>query len=124
MNDELTAYNPLITQPGTISTTIMFEYPTKAQRESELPKLVGIDQHLWLQIGDHERILGEFDAGQIDEMKVSSVQYVKFEITEEQQEELLNEGTVIRIHIDHPAYQAQSVLSEESRKSIVEDLAA
>jgi len=57
-------------------------------------------------------------------MKVSSVQYVKFEITEEQQEELLNEGTVIRIHIDHPAYQAQSVLSEESRKSIVEDLAA
>ena len=50
VNDELTAYNPLITQPNYISTTIMFEYPTKEERESELPKLVGIDQHVWLQI--------------------------------------------------------------------------
>ena len=122
--DELAAYNPLITQPSTVSTTVMFGYPTKEERETELPKLVGIDQHVWLQVGDHPPILGDFDAGQIDEAKVSSVQYVKFALTPEQREELNREGTVVRVQIDHPAYGAQSVLSEATRRSIAEDLSA
>jgi hypothetical protein len=124
IDDELKAYNPLITQPGCVSTTIMFEYPTKPERETELPRLVGIDQHVWLQIGDNDRILGEFDGGQIDESKVSSVQYVKFNISSDQQDEMMREGTVVRIHIDHPTYKAQSVLSEANRKSIAQDLSA
>ncbi len=39
IDDELTASNPLIIQRNQVSTTIMFEYPTKEERESELPKL-------------------------------------------------------------------------------------
>ncbi len=122
--DELAVYNPLITQPNTVSTTIMFEYPTKEERETELPKLVGIDQHVWLQIGDHAPILGDFDAGQIDEAKVSSVQYVKFHLSPEQEEELGRKGTVVRMQIDHPAYHAQSVLNEATRSGIADDLSA
>ena len=76
----------------------------------------------WLQIGDHDRILGDFDASQIDEAKVSSVQYVKFPISDDEQEELEKEGTVVRIR---PSSLSGTVGIERSeQESIVEDLAA
>jgi len=121
--EELEAYNPLISQPEMLSATFMFEYPSEEERKSELPKLVGIDEHVWFQIGDKEPILGSFDVGQIDEAKVSSVQFVKFPITAEQRKRIEDPNTVLRFVIDHPQYQAMSVLGEDARRSIAEDLA-
>ncbi len=120
--EELHAYNPLISQPEMLSVTFMFEYPSEEERKSELPKLVGIDQHVWFQIGDDAPILGAFDAGQIDEDKVSSVQFVKFPISPDQRNRMGDADTVLRIVIDHPHYQGQAVLGEDTRRSIVADL--
>ncbi len=122
--DELEAYNPLISRPNLLSVTMMFEYPTEEERETELPKLVGIDRHFWLAIGESDPVLGEFDAGQIDEDKVSSVQFVKFPLDDEQQSHLAQAGTVARLIIDHPHYTAQAVLGEQTRECIAADLSA
>lgn len=122
--DELEAYNPLITQPDALSLTLMFEYPTEVERQSQLPRLVGIDRHVWLKVGDEPPIAGQFDAGQIDEQKVSSVQFVKFPIDQHTRERLARDGTVVRLVIDHPHYQTQAVLGEETRRSIAADLSA
>jgi len=122
VDEELQAYNPLISQPDMLSVTFMFEYPDEEDRKSELPKLVGIDQHVWFQVGDNAPILGQFDAGQIDEAKVSSVQFVKFPITSDQRASAEDPNTVLRFVIDHPHYQAKSVLGEDVRRAIVEDL--
>jgi hypothetical protein len=121
VEEELEAYNPLIPGRGELSATIMFEYETVEERQIKLPQFVGIDRHVWLQIGDTERVLAGFDRGQIDEHKVSSVQYIKWKIDEERRELLAREGTVVRIVIDHPQYQAQSVLSEQTRAEICRD---
>ncbi|MBD3334410.1 MAG: DUF3501 family protein [Candidatus Eisenbacteria bacterium] len=121
IEDELEAYNALIPGEGELSATVMFEYPTLEEREEFLPKFVGVDKHIWLQIGDTEPILAELDRGQIDEHKVSSVQYAKWNLDPERRKLLKSDGTVMRISIDHPAYQAQAVLSEESRKAIMND---
>jgi hypothetical protein len=121
VEDELEAYNPLIPQAGELSATIMFEYETAEERAVQLPRFVGIDRHVWLQIGDTERILAGFDRGQIDEHKVSSVQYIKWKIDDTRRELLGREGTVVRIVIDHPHYSAQSVLSEQTRAEISGD---
>ena len=121
VEDELEAYNPLIPAPGELSATIMFEYETVEERAEYLPKFVGIDRHVWLQIGDTERVLAGFDRGQIDEHKVSSVQYIKWKLDDARLELLKREGTVVRIVIDHPFYQAQSVLSEQTRAEISGD---
>lgn len=121
LEDELAAYNPLIPQHGELSATMMIEYETAQERARMLPQFVRIDQHLWLQIGDTPRIRAQFDRGQIDEHKVSSVQYVKFALSDEQRRLLAADGTVVRIILDHPAYTAQAVVSEETRKAIAHD---
>lgn len=121
VEDELSAYNPLIPQPGELSATIMFEYATAEERRVQLPRLAGIDRHVWLRIGETDPLLARFDRGQIDERGVSSVQYVKWRLDPDHIALLGREGTVIRLVIDHPAYQAQAVLGEETRRDIATD---
>ena len=121
IDDELAAYNPIVPRTGELSATMMIEYATAAERAEMLPQFVAIDRHVWLQIGDAPKILATFDAGQIDEHKVSSVQYVKFRLTADHQRLLAADGTVVRLVIDHPAYTAQAVLSEDTRKAIAHD---
>ena len=124
IEDELHAYNPLITQPGTLCATLMFEYPTEEERQEHLTALVGIDRHVWFQVGDTPKIPGQFDAGQIDVHKVSSVQFIKFALTDEQQKLITTSGTVLKLVIDHPHYPGVAVLGEETRKAISQDLSA
>jgi len=121
VEDELEAYNPLIPRTGELSATLMFEYETPEERAVVLPRFVGIDRHVWLEIGDTEPIAAEFDRGQIDEEKVSSVQYIKWKLSETQSALLARDGTVTRIRIDHPHYTAQAVMSEENRRAIMHD---
>lgn len=121
VQDELDAYNPLIPGRGELSATIMFEYTTPEERQEHLPKFVGIDGHVWLRIGDTEPLLAVFARGQIDERGVSSVQYVKWHLDDAQVAQLGQDGTVLRLVIDHPAYTAQAVLSEETRCEIMAD---
>ena len=121
VDDELAAYNPIIPRSGELSATLMIEYPTASERAVMLPRFVGIDRHVWLHVGETTPVLATFDRGQIDADKVSSVQYVKFLLGEDQRPLLKTEGTVIRIVLDHPAYMAQAVCSEETRRAIARD---
>ena len=121
IDDELRAYNALIPHTGELSATMMLEYETAQERALILPRLVGIDQHLWLQIGDTTPVLAAFEHSQIDGVKISAVQYLKFALSSDQIETLQTDGTVLRVVIDHPAYRAQAVLSEETRKAIADD---
>ena len=121
VDDELQAYNPIVPQPGELSATMMLEYATAEERAEHLPAFVGIDRHVWLRIGDTDPILARFATGQIDDRGVSSVQYIKWHLSPAQVAAMSQEGTVVRVVIDHPAYTAQSVLAEETRKEIAKD---
>lgn len=121
IDDELQAYNPLIPRKGELSATLMLEYETQEERSVELPRFVGLDRHVWLLVGETKPIPATFDRGQIDEHKVSSVQYLKWQLDGEQSGLLKVDGMVLRIVIDHPHYQAQAVLSEETRRAIMQD---
>ncbi|MDO8795806.1 MAG: DUF3501 family protein [Vicinamibacterales bacterium] len=121
LEEELSAYNPLIPQRGELSATLMLEYETVAERAVALPRFVGLDQHVWLEIGGTARARASFDRGQIDAAGVSSVQYVTVRLSPEQVELLGQEGTVARVRIDHPAYQAHAVLGEDTRRAIAAD---
>jgi hypothetical protein len=121
VDEELEAYNALIPASGELSATMMLEYTTPAERALMLPQFVRVEQHLKLHIGDAAPLLASFDRGQIDEHKVSSVQYVKWTLSAEHRRLLTQDGSVIRLVVDHPAYTAQAVLSEETRKAIMHD---
>ncbi len=119
--DEIEAYGPIVPVEGELSATMMFEYETPEERATILPRLVGIDRHVFLEIGGEAPLLARFDRGQIDERKVSSVQYVKWDLGAARRRLLKQDGTVVRIRITHPAYSAQAVLSEACRRAIMND---
>jgi hypothetical protein len=121
IDDELDAYNPIVPKTGELSATMMIEYATAAERALMLPQFVGIERHVWLRIGDTSAVPAAFDDSQIAEHKVSSVQYVKFMVSDEQRRLLKTDGTILRLVLDHPAYTAQAVVSEETRKAIAND---
>jgi hypothetical protein len=121
VDDELAAYNPLIPRTGQLSATLMLEYEAAGERSRMLSALVGIERHVWLVVGETPPVLAAFDQTQFDGRKVSSVQYLKFQLSTDQVQLLQRDGTVLRIVIDHPSYNAQAVVSEETRKEIARD---
>jgi hypothetical protein len=118
---ELEAYNPIIPQSGELSATLMLEYAEEAERHDALQRLVGMEQHVWLQIGATSPVPAQFDVAQLDADKVSSVQYIKWHLSDAQRQLLQQDGTVVRIVIDHPHYHAQAVLAEDTRRAIMHD---
>ncbi|MGE0593129.1 MAG: DUF3501 family protein [Vicinamibacterales bacterium] len=124
VEDELAAYNALVPGDGELTATLMLEYETREERADALPRLVGLERHLWLHVGDLPPIGGVFDEAQYDDGKVSAVQYVRFRLPDTHRAGMATDGTVVRLVIDHPAYQAQAVVSEETRKALAADLDA
>ncbi len=122
LQDELDAYNPLVPGNGDLSATLMVEYEDETERARMLSALVGLERHVWLRVGDTEPVRGNFDTNQIDEGKISSVQYVRFTLDSPRRVLLSTDGMVVRLLIDHPEYSAQAVLSEETRKAIATDV--
>jgi len=118
---EVATYNELIPNAGELSATLFIEI-TDAERLREwLPKLPGIQRHVAFDITgntvrgvepDEERLTRE------DEI-TSTVHYLKFALTPEQQAAFASEP--VRIVVDHPAYQAEVVLSDEQRAALAAD---
>lgn len=122
IEDELEAYNPLVPSGRELSATLMIEYATPKERATRLRELLGLDDHLWLYIGDTGPVKAAFDSAQVSPTRISSVQYVKWPVSEEQAELIKTAGTVLRVVIDHPCYDAQAVLGEETRSELAADL--
>ena len=122
VEDELEAYNPLIPAGGELSATLMLEYDTAEERAHHLQKLVGLDRHLWLTVGDTEPVAALFDNAQVSPTRISSVQYVTWPVDAERSALLRTDGTAVRLIIDHTHYRAQAVLAEETRNEIAGDL--
>jgi hypothetical protein len=123
IEDELEAYNPLIPSDGALSATLMIEYETPEERSHHLRELLGIDRHLRLAVGDTEPVLAVFDSAQVSQTRISSLQYVRWALDVGRVGLIGQEGTVLKVMLDHPHYRAQAVLSEETRRELAADLA-
>ena len=122
VEDELEAYNPLVPNGRSLTATLMIEYDDPAERAARLSELCGIEDHLWLHVGETAPISATFDDAQASDGRISSVQYVRWDLGDQSACLLKAEGTVVRIRIDHPRYAASVVLSEETRRELAGDL--
>jgi hypothetical protein len=125
--DELKVYNPLIPDPGQLSATLFLELTDEESLREWLPKLVGIERSLVLEIGGGEQpaearsVPEEAHAGLLTREDVtSSVLYVRFELSPAEIK-LFAAGPVV-LASDHPAYDAKVELSEETREELLGDL--
>ena len=137
---ELDTYNPLIPGPGELSASLYIELTSRAEMEHWLPRLVGIERSVTIQLGPApgadasgpaaagggpaEVVRCEVDeahaANLTREEVTAAVHFVRFSLTPGQIERF-RMGTVA-VAIDHPEYRERSVLPEETRSSLLEDL--
>ena len=77
---ELKTYNALLPPIGGLSATLLLEYQSPQAREENLPKLLGLENHVWLQVGGLPPLPARFEETQIGTKRISSVQYLSFEL--------------------------------------------
>lgn len=120
---EIETYNSLIPQAGELSATLFIEITERDRVREILDQFQGIDagDALFLELGP-ERITGRFEAGHSKEDKLSAVHYVRFRLTDGQQDTLRDDSVPASIVMDHPHYRARAVISKETRQSLAKDL--
>lgn len=124
IQEELDIFNPLIPDRGDLSATMFIEIADPQRVEEELNRLFGIEDSVYLQIGDEYTVKGQPEPGRTTQEKISAVQYVKFRLTPEEMEAFSRGDKDIYILINHPNYQARARLSPETRRALDEDLLA
>lgn len=120
IREEIEVYNELIPAPGELSATLFLEIEDQTHLREELLKFLGIDEAVYLKVGDHS-IHALFEEGHSKEDKISAVQYMKFPFSERQLQAFVK-GEKAELVIDHPNYQARAVIESNTRQSLVEDL--
>jgi hypothetical protein len=124
IQEELDAYNPLIPDGSNWKATFMVEFPDIDERKAMLARLVGIEDKVWLQIGDLERIspIADEDLERDDEQKTSAVHFLRFELTEEQVS-ALKDGAPLAAGIEHENYHVEvRPVAENIRNALLADL--
>jgi hypothetical protein len=118
---ELAVYNALLPGPAELSTTMLIEISDERRIREELGRLIGIDEHVTLEVGDAAAVPGVFEAGRQTEEKLSAVQYVRFPL--EAAVGRVVAGASLALAVDHPRCRARAVLPEPVRASVAGDLA-
>lgn len=124
IQEELDAYNPLIPDGSNWKATFMVEFPDVEERRAMLTRLVGIEDKVWLQVGEGERIapIADEDLDRADDDKTSAVHFLRFELTTEDVQALRN-GAPLAAGIDHEVYRVEiRPVAENVRASLLKDL--
>jgi hypothetical protein len=118
---ELDVYNALLPGANELSATLLVEIPEKARIREELDRLIGIDEHVSLEIGDAV-VRATFDPKQFEQDRISAVQYVRFPLGAALAERFRDPATRVRLRVDHPRYRAVAEIAGETRASLCADL--
>ena len=118
---EVITYNEYVPEKHQLMATLLVEFDDSIKRAVKLKELVGLENHLYLAIGDDHQTLASFDERQLSEEKLSSVQYLKFDIGGELTRAIMS-GAQIGLKSNHGACSYTEIFSQEQRNSVVEDL--
>jgi len=124
IEDELAAYNPLIPDGSNWKATFMVEFPDAEERSAMLRQLIDIENKVWMQIGELEKIrpIADEDLERTDAEKTSAVHFLRFELTAEQIA-ALKSGAELAAGIDHENYQVEvRPVANNIRESLLADL--
>ena len=124
INEELAAYNPLIPDGSNWKATFMVEFPDEDQRREMLTRLVGIENRVYVQVADFDRVfaIADEDLERADAEKTSAVHFLRFELPAEQVQALHNGASLIA-GIDHENYQVEvRPVADNIREALLQDL--
>jgi len=119
---ELDTYNPLIPDDGELSGTLFIELTTEELLREWLPKLVGIQRAVGVQLPDGTVVRGlpEDEERLTREDITSSVHSLRFRFTPD--EALAFRGAGTALIVDHREYPVVAELTDETRAELAADL--
>ncbi len=120
---EIDTYNELIPAPGELVATLLIEYAESKERDAALTRLVGLERHLWLNVGE-KKIAARFDDRQMSEERISAVQFVRFSLDGIDATRLLELAGMgeVAVEADHPSLAARGEIGGLLAASLAEDL--
>jgi len=122
--EEVEVYNALLPKRGELAATLMIEIAEASEIKPVLDRLLGIDtrDYVKLTVGPHV-IVGDFEAGHSDEErgKLSAVHFVRFALSPVAHREFAR--AEVALVVEHPNERARTVLSDETKRSLLDDLA-
>ena len=127
---ELDTYNALLPSlsPGgsaELSATLLIEYTDEAERAIALRQLVGLHEHLHIEVDGPngiERTAARFDGEQFNDQRVSAVQFVRFPLSPTGLRGLADLSRPASLVCTHPAHPAVVQLAPGVRGALIEDL--
>ncbi len=108
IQEELDVYNPLIPNGSNWKATFMVEFPDVDERQAMLTRLIGIEDRIWMQVGDLPRIcpIADEDLERSNGEKTSAVHFLRFELSADQVQSLKS-GAPLAAGIDHDVCQVE-----------------
>ncbi len=122
IDEELNAYNPLIPDGKNWKATFMIEYADITERKIALEKLIGVEDSIWVQIDDFEKVfaIADEDLERANSEKTSAVHFMRFEFTTD----MINaakKGIEIKIGSEHANLNIENVITENVTQSLTAD---
>ncbi len=107
IDEELSAYNPLIPDGHNLKATFMIEYQDVEARKEALAQLVDIEDRVWMRVNgfDPTWSIADEDLERASADKTSSVHFLRFEFSPEAIR-AAKQGASLSIGIEHRHYQA------------------
>ncbi len=131
IQEELDAYNPLISGGRDLKATFMIEYDDPAERAIRLSELVGVEDRVWLQVGRGDKLfaIADEDLERSRADKTSAVHFLRFsfgaDVPGADMIHALKTGASLTFGIDHPRCPIAGVAAvEATRASLAGDLDA
>jgi len=124
IEDELAVYNTLIPDGSNWKATMLIQYTDVEERQRELTRLIGIENLVWMQVENFEKIfaIADEDLERDNDTKTSAVHFMRFELSNEMAA-AVKSGNAISAGVEHENYTATlNPLSNNIRQSLAGDI--
>ncbi len=112
---ELDTYNALLGEEGDLGCTLLLEIPDAAERGRLLRDWRDLPGHVLLRLADGREVPARWDEAQMDEARLSSVQFLRFAV---------GDGEPSGLRVTHPALEIRVDFEPGTRAALREDLAS
>jgi hypothetical protein len=124
IQSELDAYNPLVPDGSNWKCTMLIEYPDVEERRRMLPKLIGVEDRVWVRVEGCKPVfaIADEDMDRENDEKTSSVHFLRFEL-DEAMKTRLRAGAALGVGVDHSDYKYEiAEVQDAVRNSLLQDL--
>ena len=104
--EEIQAYAPMIPTGSNLKATMFIEFEEESQRKKALQKLIGVEDRVFMKVGENKRIfaIADEDLERENDEKTSAVHFLRFEFSSVEVNQI-KQGEKFTIGIDHDGYE-------------------